>query len=316
MKTALVLGGGGTVGMAYHAGVLHALETETGFTPDDADVIIGTSAGSVVGAYLRTGMTTKDMWLLARGEHPTLGAVGGSADQPAELFVPTYQNPVDIVRHLVGSGYVLARAVSPFPLVVPNFLKSVFPGGMFTMEEGKRRFAEELPLAWPEKALWLTTVDIVSGRRVVLGRPGAPKVDLPRAVLASAAIPGIYQPVQVGRRSLIDGGAHSTSNLDLGVQAGADRIIGVVPLAFDTGAPPGPFSQIVRRIPARQLRSEYELARRRGVEVLMFRPSASEVRTHGMNLMRPDGLERVAELAYEATVATLQTERFAEAFAA
>jgi NTE family protein len=295
---------------------LRALEVEAGFSPDDAEVIVGTSAGSVIGAYLRTGMTTRDMWLQALGQHPDHDSFGGRGDDRPDLFVPTWNNPVDIARHLIGSAYVLARAISPFPLQPPSFLRSIFPGGMFTLEEGRRRFAEELPAQWPDKALWLTTVDIVTGRRVVLGRPGAPQVDLPRAVLASAAIPGIYQPVQVGRRSLIDGGAHSTSNLDLAVQADVDRIIGVVPLAFDTSLPPGPLSQIVRRIPARQLSVEMELARRRGIEVLLFRPSAAEVREHGYNLMRPNGLERIAESAYQATVATLATERFVDAFAA
>jgi NTE family protein len=261
-------------------------------------------------------MTTQDMWLLARGEHPSHDAFGRTADREPDLFTPTFTSPVDIVRHLIGSAYVLARAVSPFPLRPPALLRSIFPGCMLTLEEGERRFAEELPAKWTEKAVWLTTVDIVTGRRVVLGRPGAPPVDLPRAVLASAAIPGVYQPVQVGRRSLIDGGAHSTSNLDLAVQADVDRIIGVVPLAFDTSLPPGPLGRIVRNIPARQLHAEMALARRRGVEVLLFRPSASEVRNHGINLMRPHGLERVAELAYESTVKALASERFADAFAA
>lgn len=266
-----------------------------------------------MGAYLRAGMTTRDMWLLARGEHPDRTAIG--SDGPS-LFQPTFSNPFDIVRHLIGSSYVLARAISPFPLNPPGIMKSIFPGGLFTLEEGRRRFAEELPSEWPEKDLWLTTVDIVTGRRVVLGRSGAPRTDLPRAVLASAAIPGVYQPVQVGKRSLIDGGAHSTSNLDLGVQAGVDRIIGVVPMAFDTGTPPGPVGQLIRRIPARMLSAEMALAQRKGVEVLLFRPSASEVRDHGFNLMRSNALERVAELAYDATVKALQTERFLTAFAA
>jgi len=316
MKTALVLGGGGTVGLAYHAGVLRALEVEAGFSPDDADVIIGTSAGSVIGAYLRTGMTTEDMWLLALGQHPIHESFGGSPDRDPELFSPTFHGPLDVARHIVGSGYVLARAVSPFPLVVPAFLKSFFPGGLFRMAEGERRFSEELPAEWPEKSLWLTTVDIVSGRRVVLGRHGSPRVDLPRAVLASAAIPGIYEPVQVGRRSLIDGGVHSTSNLDLGVQAGVDRIIAVVPLAFDTGTPPGPLGQLVRRIPARMLSAEVALANRKGIEVLMFRPSAAEIGLHGLNLMRPSGLEKIAESAYEETLKALKNERFASLFAA
>lgn len=316
MKTALVLGAGGTVGLAYHAGVLRAIELQTGFRPDNAEVIIGSSAGSVIGAYLRTGMTTEDMWLLARGEHPERGSFGGTPEARPALFVPTFNGPIDVLRHLIGSGYVLSRAMSPVPLQPPAFLKRLFPGGMFAMAEGERRFSEELPLEWPDKALWLTTVDIVSGRRVVLGRPGAPRTDLRRAVLASAAIPGVYPPVQVGRRSLIDGGTHSTSNLDLAVQAGVDRIIAVIPMAFDTAVPPGPLGQLVRRIPARMLSAEVALAHRKGVEVLMFRPSAGEIRSHGFNLMRADGLERIAEQAYEATVTALKTERFGSAFAA
>lgn len=296
--------------------MLRALEIETGFRPEDADVIIGSSAGSVVGAYLRSGMTTEDMWLLARGLHPTHKSFGGSGDDKPALFVPTFSNPVDIIRNLLGSAYVLARAFSPFPFQPPGFLKTAFPGGMFAMAEGEQRFAEELQKEWPKKDLWLTTVDIVSGRRIVLGRPGSPRVDLPRAVLASAAIPGVYPPVQVGRRSLIDGGTHSTSNMDLGVQYGADRIIAVVPMAFDTVEPPGPLGRLVRQIPARRLSAELALAQRKGVEVLLFRPSAAEVRSHSINMMRSTGLEKVAESAFEETLKALKNERFASLFAA
>lgn len=296
--------------------MLRALEIETGFRPEDADVIIGSSAGSVVGAYLRSGMTTEDMWLLARGLHPTHKSFGGSGDDKPALFVPTFSNPFEIVRHMIGSSYVLARALSPFPLRPPAFLKAAFPGGLFAMAEGEQRFAEELPAEWPDKDLWLTTIDIVSGRRIVLGRQGSPRVDLPRAVLASAAIPGVYPPVQVGRRSLIDGGTQSTSNLDLAVQYGADRIIAVVPMAFDTVEPPGVLGRLMRQIPARRLSSEVALANRRGIEVLMFRPSAAEVSSHSMNLMRSAGLEKIAESAFEETLKALKNERFASLFAA
>ena len=317
MKTGLVLGGGGLVGLAYHAGVLRALEVEARFKPEDASVIVGTSAGSVIGAYLRSGMTTEDMWLLAMGTHPERAPIGmADASGQSDLMVPNFASPLDIARRGLGSVFVLVRAVSPFPLQVPAVLKHLFPGGMFDPEEGRRRFAEDLPNEWPERDLWLTTVDIVSGRRVVLGRPGAPEVDLPRAVLASSAIPGVYPPVQVGRRSLVDGGADSTSNLDLAVAAGCDRIIGVVPMAFDTGVPPGPVGQLVRRIPARMLSSEVALATRRGIEVLLLRPSAAEVRTHGFNMMRTDGLERIAQGAYDSTCEALKTQRFASLTAA
>lgn len=318
MKTGLVLGGGGTIGMAYHAGVLRALEAEAGFVAGDADLVVGTSAGSVVGAYLRSGRTTDDFWQLALGTHPTMRGIGVSAvtGEPvhSDIFVPSWRTPFDLYRRALGSAYVLGRSVLPVRLPVsvpvPPVLARLFPGGLFDMAEGRRRFDEELPTEWPEKPLWLTTVDIHTGRRVVLGRAGAPKASLRQAVMASAAIPGFYRPVRVGRRVLVDGGAHSSSNLDLAVRDRCELIIGVVPMAFDTALAPDRLMQLVRRWPARSLAAEVSMAKRRGVEVLLLRPSAAEVRVHGLNMMRPDGLDRVARDAYEATVRTLATDRF------
>lgn len=316
MKIGLVLGGGGVVGLAYHAGVLHALEEVGGFAPDDADVIVGTSAGSVIGAYLRTGWSTEDFWQLALGTHPTALALGG--DDPAErrrqLMAPAAMNPVDLVRRGVGSAYVLSRSFVRLPVPqLPSALRQLFPGGMFANAEGRRRFAEELPDEWPERSLWLTAVDIGSGRRVVLGRDGGPPSTLQRAVMASCAIPGVYQPVRVGGRVLVDGGVHSSTNLDLAVAAGCDLIIGVAPMAFDTATLPGSMQQLVRRMFARSLAREVADARTRGAEVLLVRPSPGELRLHGLNMMRPDRAEDVARAAYESTAAMLATDRFRSA---
>lgn len=324
MKTGLVLGGGGMVGLAYHAGVLRALEAEAGFVPADADLVVGTSAGSVVGAYLRTGWTTDDFWQLALGTHPTRRGIGVSAVTgeavSADVFVPSWRTPFDLYRRALGSAYVLGRSLVPvrLPVVlpVPAVLARAFPGGLFDMAEGRRRFEEELPVEWPEKPLWLTTVDIHTGRRVVLGRAGAPTATLRQAVMASAAIPGFYRPVRVGKRVLVDGGAHSSSNLDLAVRDKCELIVGVVPMAFDTAVLPARLMQLVRRWPARSLAAEVAMARRRGAEVLLLRPTAAEVRVHGFNMMRPDGLDRVARDAYEATARTLATDRFKAVLAA
>src|SRR2546429_8140481 len=65
------------VGVAYHAGVLHALHEVGGFHANDADLVVGTSAGSVAGAYLRSGWSPADLWHLAQGTHPDLRALGG-----------------------------------------------------------------------------------------------------------------------------------------------------------------------------------------------------------------------------------------------
>jgi NTE family protein len=268
----------------------------------------------VVGAYIRSGWTTEDFWLLALGTHPKLDPLTGGDAPP--VFTPSFRTPFDLARRAVGSMYVLSRSLVRVPLRLPPVMSRVFPGGMFTMAEGRRRFEEELPESWPDKDLWLCAVDINTGRRVVLGRPGSPSATLRQGVLASTAIPGVYQPVGLGRRTLIDGGAHSTTNLDLAVKGGCELVICVAPMAFDTAEPPGPLAQLVRRIPARQLAGEVDFARRRDVQVLMIRPDAQELGIHGLNLMRPDGLDRIARAAYEATARMLQTERFKEALAA
>ncbi len=317
MELGLVLGAGGTVGLAWHAGVLRALEVTAGITPEDADLVIGTSAGSVAAAYVRTGWTTEELWQVAIGTHPSLD--GLSAEELDErsrgILSPAFRDPLMLARRLLGSAYVAGRSFVRLPspwLRVPAALERAFPGGVFEMTEGRRRFSEELPPEWPAKPLWLCSVDIDSGRRVVLGKPGrAPLATLQQAVAASCAIPGVYAPVRVGRRSLVDGGIHSTTNLDLAATAGCDLIIGAAPMAYDTGGSlPSPLTQLVRRVPARMLVDEMETARRRGCEVLLIRPSAGELRIHGMNLMRRGGWDLVAKASYESACRQLETDRF------
>ena len=308
VKVALVLGGGGTIGMCYHAGVLRALEQVGGFRPDSADLIVGTSAGSVVAAYLRNGWSTDDFWQMAHGSHPsqTDGEI-----RREDILAPGYTNTVDLLRRGFGSAFLVGRSLVRLPTpLLPGLVQQAFPGGLFLMKEGRRRFAADLPEAWPSRPLWLCTVDIGSGRRVVLGRASSPEVGLHEALVASCSIPGVYPPLEVGRMSLVDGGARSSTNLDLAAEAGARIVVGVAPLTFDTSRPPGPHVQLLRRLPARRLSAEAALARRLGASVLLVRPSASELRLHGVNLMRASDWAAVAKAAYDATARALETERF------
>jgi NTE family protein len=310
MTTGLVLGGGGIVGLAYHTGVLRALAKESAFDPAGADLIVGTSAGAAIGAYLRTGWTIDDFWEMAHGRHPVT-LHGAEEDRPP--LVPAFGSPVELVRRGLGAAYVLTRSVVRFPILpVPSVLQSAFPGHLFDSDTVRERLFSELPDEWPDRDLWLTSVDIASGRRVVLGRPGAPQTTLPRAVLASCAIPGVYSPVKVGRRTLVDGGAHSSTNLDLAVKAGCDLVVGIAPMAYDPANAPHPVGQLVRRIPARSLAAEVRMARGRGARVLLLRPDRSDVRSHGLNFMRSTGLGEVAQAAYDSTARALATDRFAE----
>src|SRR3954470_89119 len=318
-RIGIVYGGGGTVGMAYHAGVTRALEQVGGIRPADADLLVGTSAGSVISAYLRSGWTGEDFWQFALGTHPSLAELEDDdvARRRREIFTPRWRNPLELSRIAVGSAYVLGQAVVRRPaLPIPGFLRRRFPGGLFAMTEGERRLPEELSPTWPDKALYLCAVDINTGRRIVLGREGAPKVTVAQAVLASCAIPGFYQPVKAGKYTLVDGGVHSSTNLDLAAKFGCDLIIGIAPMAYEPVDAPDPVRQLVRLIPTRALSGEPPNARRKGAEVLLIRPTATELAVHGANLMRSDAGEEIARSSYEAAARLLQTERFKEALAA
>ena len=347
-KTGLVLGAGGLMGLAYHAGVLRALEKETDFSTDDVELMVGTSAGAVIAAYLRTGWGVEDLWNLAmdasrlEGTTPPIPAprrrlpvgamarlrnqpgaenvpapapVGGMAEWDRHVMAPAFRTPLDLARRGLGAAYVLSRSVLrlPGPAIppLPSAVAGLFPGGLFTMPEGRRRLTADLPEAWPSgprRDLWLVAYDIQDRRRVVLGRPGTPRISLVDAVMASSAIPGVYSPVELKGMHLVDGGVSSTTHLNLATAAGCDRIICLAPMAFDPAAPPSTLDQMVRRWSTRALEREIAAAREKGVVAEVYRPSRSEIRMQGLNFMRPGGLQKVAEAAFDATLTSLSAK--------
>lgn len=290
--------------MAYHAGVLRALEEVGGFRPDDADLVVGTSAGSMVGAMVRSGLTTEDLYRASLGEHPHLGH-----HHRRGPWAAAWDGPVDAARRLLGSMYVLQRSALRLPVPpLPAFLRRAFPGGFFTIDDAEDTMAEVLPTEWPERALWLVTVDVRTGRRVVLGSRDPVRTDLRTAVKASCAIPAFFQPQRVRGRTLVDGGVHSTSNLDLATGLGADVVIGIVPMAFDTAPRPALVHQLGRLHAHRGLEREQAEVRGAGADVLLLRPTEEDlVAFGGLNMMRRQGNERVARVAYESASRQLST---------
>ncbi len=75
MRIGLVLGAGGSAGVAYHGAILGALEEATQWDPRTADIIVGTSAGAITGSMLRAGVTGRGLDAHQRG----LAALAGKA---------------------------------------------------------------------------------------------------------------------------------------------------------------------------------------------------------------------------------------------
>jgi NTE family protein len=205
--TALVLGGGGITGIAWELGILTGL-AEAGVDLTDADVVVGTSAGSVVGAQVTNGVPLANLY--ASQLVPPDAEIGGRLSRIAALkLVPPYVLPGSGREKLARVGRV-ARA-------------SHEPGSID--REGVIR--ARLPVhSWPDRDLRITAVDTESGEFTVF--TSASGVDLVAAVAASCAVPTVWPPVEIGGRSYMDGGMRSTANVD--VAQGAERVVVLAPL--------------------------------------------------------------------------------------
>ncbi len=208
---ALVLGGGGVAGIAWHTGVLLGL-SESGADPTGADLLVGTSAGSTVAAQIGGGRTLDELY--GRLMDPTASAIER---------IP----PVDTVELLARLGAVYAAATDAAER--RRMLGSLALDAV-TVDEGVRKSVIEGRLVaheWPERPLLVPVVDAYTGDRRVLDRSSG--VDLVDAVAASCAVPGAWPPVTFDGARWIDGGVWSLTNADLAT--GCDRALVLAPIA-------------------------------------------------------------------------------------
>jgi NTE family protein len=316
VKLGLVLGGGGLIGLGYHAGALRAL-ADRGVEVGRADVIVGTSAGAIVAAYLAAGWLQTDFFEYAHGRHPNAVRDGvGKPGAPGPLSSPMWGSRAERVRRGIGSAFTMASARGlwkaggrrPAP-----FLRRLFPSGMYSSDETRTRFHRDLPGEWPRPGLVLSAAELYTGRRVGFGMAGAAPAAFPDAVLASTAIPGIFPPVRIGDRHYVDGGVVSGTSLDFAADQGCASILCVAPLAYrmDGGMPilnPRKWSAVLVRAPfARILRREVVAARREGRSVLVIRPWTSDLSAHGTNSMRNHDRGELADGARTGTNRLLET---------
>lgn len=209
---ALVLGGGGFTGIAWMWGVLAGLAAD-GVDLTGADLVVGTSAGSVVGTQVAAGLDLEERFAAQLVPLPGEVAV---ALRPATLLrfgVALLGRPTpETVRRRIGR---IALAVPTVP-----------------EEERLRLVGDRLRVTeWPERALRVTAVDAATGEFRVFDRTCG--VPLRQAVSASCAVPGIWPPITAGGRRYVDGGLRSPANADLA--AGYARVVVLAPVVRGIG---------------------------------------------------------------------------------
>ena len=147
----------------------------------------------------------------------------------------------------------------------------------------------------------MVACDYETGDRVAFGRGDAPPADLPDAVAASCAIPVFYRPVTIAGREYVDGGMHSTSNLDLVSDLGLDLVICLNPTSSlhpsHAWNPAERVSAALRSASGRRLGSEARELRADGVKLVLIQPLAEDLDTMGPNLMSTRRRHEVIEVA-------------------
>jgi len=216
---ALVLSGGGVTGVAWETGLLKGLR-DAGLDLTGADLIVGTSAGSIVGTQIAAGLNLDAMY--ARQLEP-----------PDPRF--EYAPKVDFLQEFAQIGPELMAAASMQPADEPGLPQSARAAiGRRASEAQTAPEAERLEIIarrltvtdWPTRRLVVTAVDVDDGSFVTWNRDSG--VQLTSAVASSCAVPLVWAPVTINGRRYMDGGVRSGSNADLAV--GYERVVVLTPM--------------------------------------------------------------------------------------
>jgi len=297
-RVGLVLGAGGVAGGAFHAGVLAALAEVAGWDPRQAEIIVGTSAGSISGTSLRAGLPAPD--LLARAQDRRLSAEGqrvirsvGAIPSPPPL------KPARQPRAMSDLAATLARAARrPFAARPTALAAALLPEGTVSTEMISNGIGALLPGRWPDEPLWICAVRQSDGRRIVFGR-GSPRPPIQEAVAASCAIPGFFAPVVIDGAAHIDGGVHSPTNADVLRDEGLDLVIVSSPMSRRGRRPRLSPDQPMRTWASALLDSEARRLRRSGPTVGAFQPDEAVLAAMGLNPMDPSRRGAIAAASFE-----------------
>ncbi|RFU20880.1 patatin-like phospholipase family protein [Geodermatophilus marinus] len=252
-RTALVLGGGGITGIAWEIGVLAGL-AGAGVDLTGADLVVGTSAGSVVGAQVTCGADLEAAY--ARQLQPPVG------ERAAHLRRSSLAWFAWAALRSRGRDAEFRRRIGQVALAAERAGRT--PSEQERLDViGSRLVSTE----WPDRPLTITAVDAGSGEFTPFDRGSG--VPLVQAVAASCAVPGVYPPVTIGGRRYVDGGMRSAANADLA--AGFERVVVLAPLPRGFG----PMASVDAQVGAMVAR------------VAVVSPDAAARRAIGRNVLDP-----------------------------
>jgi NTE family protein len=281
---AVVLGVGGVLGEAWMSGVLSGIASVTKASFQETEFLVGTSAGSIVAAYLVAGEP-----LRTPGQTPD--------DDPPALSPPNDGWRVAVGKRAAAFGLSAAAPLATLGLSVAaspgRFARAALltrlPRGRFDLDGLGQRI--DAAGARFDGRLRIVAVDRARGRRVVFGEDGAPPATVGEAVEASCAVPGLFRPIEIAGRFYVDGGAWSPTNIDV-LPARRGMQVLCLTATGRTGAVRSP-TFVWRAMSRSATTVELAAMQRKGVEVRVIAPDTGSARAMGENLMDHVPRERV-----------------------
>jgi NTE family protein len=224
----LVLGGGGAAGNAWEIGVIAGL-FHAGLDVTEADLIIGTSAGSTTAAQINSATQPAELLadILAAAPQPGTGPVGSDGGRVPNMPVADLLEKSRVIIGVAEDAADMRRRMGAAALEMDA------ASGSSAQTQRRATVAARLPSQrWPQRPMLIVAVDAHTGEPVVFDRHSG--VDLVDAVTASCAGPGV-PPHSIGDNRYIDGGYRSNENADLA--AGYGRVLVLSPLGGRSRAP-------------------------------------------------------------------------------
>lgn len=308
-RRGLVLGGGGVLGAAWMVGALQALQEQTGVDIRSFDALVGTSAGSVLAALLGAGVSVEDLL--------THQVEGELSSGPLSGFHFDYENASGGDRPMrpragLGSRELLLHNARHLRALPPTAVLSAFlPEGRGNLAAVGALISHVVADGWVvRQGVTVVALDYDTGERMPFGSPGALPAALAEAVMASCAIPGWYQPVRIADHRFIDGGAWSSTNLDLLAGQGLDEVFVLAPqVSFDADAPTQWATRLERQWRARVTRKvirEVATVHAHGTEVTVLGPGPVDLEAFGANLMDVSRRPSVVETSLRTSALALR----------
>jgi NTE family protein len=296
-RTALVLGAGGVLGAAWMTGALVRLHER--LPAADVDLLVGTSAGSVLAAALRCRASLDEIVAWQSGD--------ASGPLSESMVLAAQDGPLPPWPQLRPGSLSLARAA--LLLQVPPWV-----GASGWLPHGRGRHVALRSLigalqerhpedagTWADGRTWIVAMDYDTGQRVRFGHPGAPRASLADAVVASCSIPGWYEPARIGDRRYVDGGVRSATSLGVLADTDVQEVYVLAPMAStEPDHPLQPHLRLERRV--RQLLTHALLRQARtlggqGKRVTVVTPGPRDLAVMGANLMDPRRRQDVLEVS-------------------